>query len=542
MNNDRLQSAPGRWAGVELLLLVAVAGWSVLVLVHLAYRLHGGALTGADGPFPADQLQYLAWARESGEHILAGDLFEIPPGTRVFIQPMWLLSGLAWRAGAPMVVVALMWKPVAVIALVLAVRAYAARMGAIGAWERTAVVLLAIGYVSPIILLTDRGASLSGEIFTADQLWGYLPTVLAVALMPVYLLALERAIATGGSTRKRALAIVGGTAILLGWLHPWQGETIAVITGGLLLWRRLRSGTQPLLLGLTASLLPLAGYFALSRFDASWRLAEAAENIAPASFIDLLAALAPIAAIALAGFWFRRMGDDIQEQALVLWPLATLLQYFVLAPSFRAHALEGIAIPLAVMTARAVKHLARGANASSRYRRSMPTLLLGALALVLTIPGAIHVARTSLHLIGSGQGGQIVNPSERSALSYLARVPGAAGVLAPSGLGALVPAFTGKPTWVGHPAWTPDFGRRAQFAAGLAAAAIPPALARDQIERSGARYVLLGCRSRRINSLLAPLVAGTHRFGCAFVYVLRAERGRVRAGRAGAPSYVEGWR
>lgn len=540
MTNAHVQSARGAhgWAVVEILLFLAMGAWSVLVLIHLAFKVHGGALTGADGIFPADQLQYLAWARESGQHILAGDLFDIPPGTRVFIQPMWLLSGLAWRAGAPMALVALMWKPVAVVALVLAVRAYVVRMGARGAWERTAVILLAIGYVSPISLLTNRGASLSGEIFTAGQLWGYLPTVIAVALIPVYLLAIERAVVTSASARKWALAIAAGAAIMLGWLHPWQGETIALITAGLLLWRPRRAGAGPLLLGLGAALLPLAGYFALSHLDASWRQAEAAENVASGSIVGILVALAPLAAIALVRLRLPRAQGDMQEQGLVLWPVAALLQYFALAPSFRTHALEGIAIPFAVMTGRTVRHLAQGASTSSRYGQTLASIVLVSLALVLTIPGAIHVARTSLRLIGNGRGGQIVSPPERSALDYLAHVPGAAGVLAPASIGALVPAFTGKPTWVGHPAWTTDFAARARFAARLAAAAVPPTVARDQAERSGARYVLLGCGSPRITDLLGPLVASVHRFGCAFVYILRADPRTARANLGGELSYA----
>src|SRR5947209_12060803 len=90
---DRAVVRPG---GGELVLIALMTAWSCVMLVHLLGHLHGGSLTGADSQFPADQLQYLSWVRDSGRHGLAGDLFRIPAGARVFVHPMWLLSGLLW--------------------------------------------------------------------------------------------------------------------------------------------------------------------------------------------------------------------------------------------------------------------------------------------------------------------------------------------------------------------------------------------------------------------------------------------------------------
>src|SRR5204863_6142357 len=118
-------------------------------------------------------------------HVLAGDLFEIPPGSRVFLHPMWLVSGLLWRAGLPISLAVLVWKPVAVLVLVLGARAYVRRMYPAGAWARAAVIALAVGYASPIIVLDTGAGALAGETFTAGQLWGYLPSVIAVGLMPI---------------------------------------------------------------------------------------------------------------------------------------------------------------------------------------------------------------------------------------------------------------------------------------------------------------------------------------------------------------------
>lgn len=510
----------------ELVLIALLLAWSVIPLVHLALELHGGSFSGADGSFPADQLQYLAWVRDSGQHLLAGNQFDIPTGAHVFVHPMWLLSGLLWRAGLPIALTVLIWKPIVVVALILGIGAYVARMLPGSAWKRTAVVVLAICYVSPLVHFAttglERGISLlSDEMFTAADLWGYLPAALGVGLMPVYLLALERSVRADGDRQHRLWLPLVATGILLAWVHPWQGETVALITLGLLAWRRGR-GAKSLLVGLAAVALPLAGYFALSHLDQSWRvssrLAEAGEKLFSFSLLDLVAALGPLAAIAAVGF--RRVGQDLQEQALVLWPLATLLP-FVFGPVGTSHSLEGIAIPLAVMAGRGVERLVRLGQAPNVRWRPPAGAVLGATVLVLTLPGAIHFARLRLRLIGAGRDGQIVDPSVRSALHYLAAQRGNGGVLAIHKLGQLVPAFAGKPTWVGHVTWTPNFRRRSRFANALATGTISVSKAREGVARSKARYVLLGCGSPSLTGLLGPMLASTHQFGCATVYTLR---------------------
>jgi hypothetical protein len=446
---------------------------------------------------------------------LAGNLFEIPAGARVFVHPMWLLSGLLWRAGVPIAVTLLIWKPIVVVALVLGIRAYVARMMPGGAWRRTAVVVLATCYASPLLHFSGVSADdAAGQMFTAGDLWGYPPAVLGVALMPVYLLALERAVRADSGRQRRVWLPLVATGILLAWVHPWQGETMALITVGLLAWGR---GQRPrwMLVGLGALALPLAGYFALSQLDQSWRSAEA--HLSRGSPGDLLVTLGPLAAVAAVGV--RRVGQDLQERALVLWPLAALLQFLVLTP-FTIHSLKGIAIPLAVMAGRGVERLA-GLGRAANSRRVLAGAALAATVLLLTLPGAIHFIRGDLRSIGSGQSGQIIDSSERSALRYLAALPGNGGVLAPATIARVVPAFTGKPTWFGHRAWSRDFDRRSRFAAALASGTASVSWAREGVARSGARYILLGCGSASLTDLLGPMLASNRSFGCATVYTLR---------------------
>src|SRR3954447_12763860 len=75
----------------ELGVLAVLAVTSVALLVPLLTR--GRPLSGSDGFFPADQLQYFAWIREAAHHGLIGNLFDLAPQHRVFLHPGYLLSG-----------------------------------------------------------------------------------------------------------------------------------------------------------------------------------------------------------------------------------------------------------------------------------------------------------------------------------------------------------------------------------------------------------------------------------------------------------------
>jgi hypothetical protein len=509
----------GGFAPAEWVLVLVLAAWSVVPIVHLVANLHGGFLTGADGPFPADQLQYLAWIRDSGAHVLAGDLFEIPPGERVFLHPMWVISGGLWRGGLPIWLGGFIWKPVAVLVAILGVRAYVGRLVEGGAWHRTAIVALALCYVSPLVILDPAAARLAGEMFTAGQLWGYLPSVIAVGLMPVYLLALERAVRDGRALPCGPLVVAGSIGLLVGWLHPWEGETLALVTLGLLCWMRGEAAVK-LLVCLGSVALPLAGYFALAHADAAWRIAEAGGNVSRPPFTEFLAAVGPLLAVAIAGV--RRPGPELQERALLLWPVASLLSYFVLAPSSSAgHALAGLAIPLAVLADSGVRRALHASSLHQAHRASMRLAAIGAVVIVLIVPGAIHVARSLLRTIGNGRSGQIMSQSDRAALRYLARRQGTGGVLAAEPLSTFVPAFSGKPTWVGHPLWTPDFSQRAATAQAIVEGRLPGAVTRRSLLLSGATYVLAGCGSPNLGRLLTPILRGSIRFGCDQVYVVR---------------------
>ena len=231
-----------RVSPVETVLLAGLAAWAlfplVLLLVH-AGQLHArftGAdgLIGADGVLGADQLQYLAWARDASAHGgLASDLFSFSQGGHVYLQPLFAITGALYRLGLSLPLAYLLWKPVGILALGLAAVAWARRFFGDQLAARAAVVTISLFLFTPLAALYSwtQWASgsfrfslylLSDELLAADKLWGYVPSAIGLALVPVSLLATERALdpdrdpGPGGMTGPRAPPPRGGTAA-----HAW---------------------------------------------------------------------------------------------------------------------------------------------------------------------------------------------------------------------------------------------------------------------------------------------------------------------------------
>ena len=188
-------------------LLVALALWAAGPLVVVLVRLvaYGDVPTGADGPLTGDQLQYLAWVRDAGSHGLASNLFELRPSAHVFAHPIFTLSGVLRWLGVPVAVAYWVWKPLAVGVLFAGAAALAARLLPGERRAQAAAVALALFSFTPIAALAGWAelGSAAGredlipsawELFAAGSLWGYMPTAIAVGLMPAVVLAVERAL------------------------------------------------------------------------------------------------------------------------------------------------------------------------------------------------------------------------------------------------------------------------------------------------------------------------------------------------------------
>jgi hypothetical protein len=513
-------SAARRLTAGELSVLAALAALALAVLAALLVRvwLRGDLVTGADGFLVADPMQYLDWARQTGEHGLIGNRYDLLPGPRDFLHPGLLVSGLLYRLGAGPAVAYLVWKPVAVAVLfagsLLFVRRLLARRD-----DRLLALVLALFACSPVAAIVgwgglgDEGDKLAidfvtGELWTGSYLWGYLFTAIAVGLLPLALLAYERRSAW-------AAAVCG---LLCAWLQPWQGatlilvllaaEAVAVRRGR----RPARSAVRDLAVPVAATAAPLVYYLLLSRLDASWELAGEVNDLPRWSWWVLL--LGPLPLTLPAAFAYRLPARDFAAVALRAWPLAGLVVYFQPFGTFPFHALQGLSLPLAVLAVLALRDWLgeRAVGVAGAVAAVLVLCVVGTAYRVSELADAIHLARQPFFL----------EPGERDALRYLDRAGEPGGVLAPVYSGIVVPAYTGREAWVGAGSWTPDQPRRAALAEDLFSGRMDAAAAAALVRRSGARFLYSDCHGRAdIAGRVAAVTDAPRRFGCATVWRVR---------------------
>ena len=524
---------------VELGCLVAFAGVSLALLVPLLTR--GRPLSGSDGLFPADQLQYFAWIRDASENVLVGNRFDLAPGGRPFLHPGFLLTAVVHKItgiGIPWVYIAL-WKPLAVGLLFAGALAYVRRLLPAGG-PRHSGLILALFAVMPTVALvawTGWGGNarqytfdfISGEMWTGQYLWGYLFTAIAVGLMPLVLLAAERWREGRGGTRTLVLATLGAFVVM--YLQPWQGATLCAVVVGVEAWRWLRTRERPawgLLWLPAAAAVPTVYYLLLSVYDDGWKLAGEA-NAAGAQpewswpWWAIALTLLPLAAPALLAY--RLPARTWQDVAVRIWPLAAFAVYLQPGGTFPYHSLQGIALPLAVL---AVQGLASVRGVSWK-----PAVVV-ALLFVMCVPGFAHKLEVAANNVHAGADPYFIFPDEQKALSALEDDPRAGGVLAPLYAGFMIPYTTGRETYVGALSWSPDFRDRRTKADALFEGRLVGPRALDFVRSTRARFLYADCRKLAdLTRLLRPELERVDRYGCATVYVLRERPYMARA--AGPP-------
>ena len=184
-------------------------------------------------------------------HGLASDLFTLEPNGHVYLEPLFTITGALWRAGLSMQLAYLLWKALAVVALLLAAVAWARRAFGDQIGARAAAVVLAVFLYTPLTALFSwfklGGGSfrfelylLGSELLAANKLWGYVPSALALALVPVALLAVERALDPQVGIPRRLGAPYGARRPLSPFLGTGRGPRASGRRdgGG---WRSLRS-------------------------------------------------------------------------------------------------------------------------------------------------------------------------------------------------------------------------------------------------------------------------------------------------------------
>lgn len=504
-------------SNAERALLAVLALWSLLPLAIVLLDLPEGRFTGSDGIQIGDHLQYMAWIRDAGEHVLFSNRFDVVQDPHLFLHPMWVVSGLAWQLGASVQLAFLLWKPVGVLVLFWGFAAYVRRMLGPSGGARAAGLALALFFFAPVAWVTDWtgvGSADLGfgslvialELFPAGLVWGVIPTAISLGTMALFLLGIERLLeperrAPGRSGRWYAgwCAVAGA---LTSWLHPWQGLILLAIVGGLVVWARGGRSVLRLAVPVAATTVPLGYYWLLSNTDSAWATVSQPNGM---PHVGAWLFLALGTALALAAPGISRRVEGVQERALLLWPVASLAVYFALQSSFFYHAFAGLTLPLAVLTVRGAQRL--------RLSRA-----LGAFGVaLLTVPGmALAVA---LFVRGSDE--RVLEPGEAAALDYLERSDRPGAVLAPVRLGRTVPAFTGRNTWVGHPTWTPSNPLREQQADDLFSGRLEPAAAAELVSSAGVSFLVADCEHPGdLRPALGPALTSVRRFGCATVYVL----------------------
>lgn len=518
----------------ELAVLVALAGLSLVVLAALLTK--GRALTGADGVLASDQLQYFTWIREASEHGLIGNRYDFAPDDRTFLHPGFLLSGALHAAtGLSVPLTFLLWKPVAVALTFAGALLYVRRLLPAGGPQRAALVLIlfAVMPASAFVAWTNWGGNprqytfdfISGEMWSGQYLWGYLMTAIAVFLMPIVLLGVER---WHGERRPRTLVLSALGALLVCWLQPWQGATLAlvVIVAELIAWRRAGGRPSAALFAIPGAVaVPAAYYWALSQWDPAWELASQsnAAGSQPTWSWPWWAIALTLAPLAIpAALAYRARARDWQEVAVRAWPFAALVVYLLPFGTFPYHSFQGLAIPLAILAVQGV---------TSAWPRPRTAAVVAALV-VMTLPGIAHKLEVAVNSVRAAGDPYFVFPGEQDAMDALEDDPRPGGVLAPAYGGHMLPFKTGREVYVGALSWTPDWEQRVGETQRLFEGDPSDAEARAFVRGTGARFVFVDCRPglRDLEPALRPLLEDVRRYGCATLYTLRRHAGTALVG------------
>jgi len=490
----------------------------VVALLIKAHRDHG-AFAGVFAPItPYDQFRYLAWIRDAGEHVLIANRSGSSSSGHLYLHPIFLLSGLGWRLGLSLQLAYLAWFPAAVGSILFGFRAYVRRLLPARRLAATAALVIALFYLTPLVPLLDYGRIVTatgatdlitqaGPLAPFWELWGYLPTALALGLMPVYFLGLERTLdqVPGGSQHPppRHLFPVAAAGLASAWLSPWGGLTLLLVTIAVgLLQRRLRA----LIVPVAAISAPLVYYLILWRVSPAWGLtAIQSLGIWDPHWLTTLAVLTPLAL--LAAMALRGAGGEPQEQIVRLWPVVALACFVILPATSRMLALTGATLPLAVLAVRA-------------WNRRVHRAAVGAAGVaLLTLPGMAYAAHTFRDYVRNAATPYTLAQPEMAALRYVASSRPGRTLTTPY-LSAALPALVGATSSGGYDLTGANLVLPSDAVERIFNGHASLDATRQAVVRFDARTLVSDCRPARadLTRLLAPLGYEKRSFGCASVY------------------------
>jgi hypothetical protein len=499
----------------SVLLAFAAVSMFVLFLDWWQVVFHGRVWTGTDGLYIVDQMQYLAWIKDASRHLLASNLFVLRSTPADYFQPAVAISGGLTALGMAPWLALLLWKPVAVVAFFLGVRAFIAR-SLTGVWPRRAALVLALFFGSYTLVYGQ--VSVLGDLFPGFLTWGYVFGVLALA-------AMVWALVTYADVRStdRRLWLPGLLGCLASLLHPWNGELLiglvlaaeAVMLAGRRYGRAQLKLTAATIVGTGA---PLLYYAILGKTDTSWKLAQIASKHG-FSFWSIALAVVPLLLPAIIAY--RRPPRTFLDAVIRTWPLAAFGIFLLSGTSLGAtplHAFQGITIPLSVLAVEGLQMIG--------WRRLWRPVLIGAVAVgAFTIPATISELSFARSVAApTPDNANFITKDERAALDYLEDSKENGSVLTRSYLGDMVPGKTGRRTYIGDCLWSEpqclSLSYNAQWLFDGAPSGDPtPQGAQMFVLSSRVRFVLADCETTTdIPKLLGPIIRSTHVFGCAAVY------------------------
>jgi hypothetical protein len=499
--SDPLPEGPKRdWFEWVVLAALTVLGFAVLAGLVIRTWIKGGVVTGGDGFLVVDPLQYLNWIRQSATHGAAANLYDFGPLRYTFVHPGVLLSAGFHQLGASVAASYALIKPVAIAALFFGV-APLVRQLVRGRGDRRLALVLAIFFCAPAAAI--GGWTLQpwsptkfqldfagGETWVGSYLWGYVFTAIAVGLVPISLLLWEKARAGNA----RLLVAVPACALLTSWLQPWQGATLLALIGVVELIRMRPEGRS---LGLNLRQLgpvlvfgiaPLVYYFVLSKADPAWELAGKANDLPRWPVWVLIVTILPLA---LPAAWSYRRGHErwssFGSVALRVWPIAAIAVYYAPLGTFPFHAIQGIQFPLAILAVLSLRDLLGG----RKLGWVIPIVAVGC----LVVPGTVYRVQQMRDAVKVGLQPFFLTVDEHDALRWLELNPDTGGVMTENYLGTVIPAYTGRQTWLGAGSWSPNFNTRQKLLDELFAGKLGTNAARALVVRPGAGFILEDCRA-----------------------------------------------